>query len=172
MSKFIKNHIIAELESELEGRSELLVVDMSKMSGTAANELRVQLSQKDIHLLTVKNSLVRRACERLGIQGLDPSLSGSSTLVWGGEDIVALSREITKWAKEANELEIKGGTVEGQSLDSAGVDRLSKSPGRPELLSKIAGLILSPGGNIAGALLGPGGLVAGAIKSKAEGDGE
>jgi large subunit ribosomal protein L10 len=170
MSKFIKNHIIAELQSELEGCSELLVVDMSKMSGTEANEFRVKLGQKDIHLLTVKNSLVRRACEDLGIQGLDPSLSGPSTLVWGGEDIVALSREITKWAKDVSTLQIKGGAVEGQSLDADGVDRLSKSPGRPELLSKIAGLILSPGGNIAGALLGPGGLVAGAIKSKAEGD--
>jgi large subunit ribosomal protein L10 len=170
MSKFIKNHIIAELESELEGHSELLVVDMSKMSGTDANAFRVQLGQKDIRLLTVKNSLVRRACERLGIEGLDSSLAGPSTLVWGGEDIVALSREITKWAKDVDSLEIKGGAVEGQSLDADGVDRLSKSPGRPELLSKIAGLILSPGGNIAGALLGPGGLVAGAIKSKAEGD--
>lgn len=172
MSKFIKNHIIAELESELEGCSELLVVDMSKMSGTAANDFRVQLGQKDIHLLTVKNSLARRACESLGIQGLDSSLSGSSTLVWGSEDIVALSKEITKWAKDAEELEIKGGTVEGQPLDADGVDRLSKSPGRPELLSKIAGLLLAPAGNIAGALLGPGGLVAGAIKSKAEGDEE
>ena len=81
MSKFIKNHIIAELERELEGCSELLVVDMSKMSGTDANNFRVQLGQKDISLLTVKNSLARRACENLGIQGLDPSLSGSSTLV-------------------------------------------------------------------------------------------
>ncbi len=139
MSKFIKNHIIAELERELEGCSELLVVDMSKMSGVDANSFRVQLGQKDISLLTVKNSL---------------------------------SREITKWAKDAEELEIKGGTVEGQSLDADGVDRLSKSPGRPELLSKIAGLLLAPAGNIAGALLGPGGLVAGANKSKAEGDEE
>ena len=168
MSKFIKNHIIAELERELNGCSELLVVDVSKMSGTAANEFRVQLGQKDIHMLTVKNSLARRACASLGIQGLDGSLSGPSTLVWGGEDIVALSREITKWAKDAEGLEIKGGAVEGQSLDADGVDRLSKSPGRPELLSMIAGLILSPGSNLAGALLGPGGLVAGAIKSKAE----
>lgn len=172
MSKFIKNHIIAELESELDGCSELLVIDMSRMSGTAANEFRVQLGQKDIHLLTVKNSLLRRACSNLGITGLDQSLSGPSTLVWGGEDIVALSREITKWAKDAEELEIKGGTVEGQALDASGVERLSKSPGRPELLSKIAGLILSPGGNLAGALLGPGGLVAGAIKSKAEEESE
>ncbi|MBI1312619.1 50S ribosomal protein L10 [bacterium] len=172
MSKFIKNHIIAELESELEGCSELLVVDMSKMSGTDANEFRVQLGQKDIRLLTVKNSLARRACESLGIQGLTSSLTGPSTLIWGGEDIVALSREITKWAKDVSTLEIKGGAVEGQSLDADGVDRLSKSPGRPELLSQIAGLILSPGGNLVGALLGPGGLVAGAIKSKADGEGE
>ncbi len=41
MSKFIKNHIIAELEKELEGCSELLVVDMSRMSGTDALRVRV-----------------------------------------------------------------------------------------------------------------------------------
>lgn len=172
MSKFIKNHIIAELESELEGCSEVLVVDMSKMSGTEANSFRVQLGQKGVHLLTVKNSLVRRACANLGLEGLDSSLSGPSTLVWGGEDIVALSREITNWAKEAEALEIKGGAVEGQALDPDGVERLSKSPGRPELLSRIAGLLLAPGSNVAGALLGPGGLVAGAVKSKADGDEE
>ncbi len=172
MSKFIKNHIIAELESELGGCSEVLVIDMSKMSGTEANDFRVQLGQKGVNMLTVKNSLVRRACESLGLEGLDSSLSGPSTLVWGGEDIVALSREITKWAKDAETLEIKGGAVEGQALDADGVERLSKSPGRPELLSRIAGLLLAPGGNVAGALLGPGGLVAGAVKSKADGDEE
>jgi large subunit ribosomal protein L10 len=95
-------------------------------------------------------------------------LQGSSTLVWGGEDVVALSREITRWSKELSQLEIRGGSVEGKALDAAGVNKLSKSPGRLELLSIIAGLILSPGGNIAGALLGPGGTVAGQVKSKAE----
>jgi len=101
---------------------------------------------------------------------LNPILEGPSTLVWGSEDVVALSKQITAWAKELDELEIKGASVEGQTLDAAGVDRLSKSPGRPELLSQIVGLILSPGGNIAGALLGTGGTIAGQVKSHSERD--
>jgi large subunit ribosomal protein L10 len=44
--------------------------------------------------------------------------------------------------------------------------------GRPELLSKIAGLILAPGARLAGALLGAGGVVAGQIKSIADKEGE
>lgn len=168
MSKVIKNHIINELSRKLDGHGEVLVVDVSGLTGNEVNALRVELSAKDISLLSVKNSLARRACDGTSLEALSPVLEGPSTLVWGGEDIVALSREITKWAKEFKTLGIKGGAVDGNALDAAGVDQLSKSPGRPELLSIIAGLILSPGGNIAGALLGPGGTVAGQVKSKAE----
>lgn len=170
MSKVIKNHIINELSGELDGHGEVLVIDVSKLTGNEVNALRGELRAKDISLLTVKNSLAKRACEGTSLEALGPVLEGSSTLVWGGEDVVALSREITKWSKEIETFEIRGGAVEGKTLDRAGVDKLSKSPGRPELLSIIAGLILSPGGNIAGALLGPGGTVAGQVKSKAEED--
>ena len=172
MSKVIKNHIINELEECLRDHGEVLVVDMSKMTGVDANVFRTDMGQKDITLLGVKNSLAKRAADSLGLLGLDDVLEGPSTLVFGGEDIVALSREITKWAKEVTSLAIKGGAVEGKTLDAKGVVALSKSPGRPELLSILAGMVLSPGGNIAGALLGPGGVVAGAIKSIAEPDGE
>ena len=168
MSRFIKEHIITELEDQLRDRGEVLVVDVSGLTGNEVNDLRLALRQQDISLLSVKNSLARRACESIGLEALGPVLEGPSTLVWGGEDVVALSREITKWAKEIGTFEVKGGAVEGKTLDAAGVDKLSKSPGRAELLSIIAGSILSPGGNIAGALLGPGGTVAGQIKSKAD----
>jgi len=65
-------------------------------------------------------------------------------------------------------LEIKGAAIEGNILDQAAVMALSKSPGRAELLSEIAGLMLAPARQIAGALLGPGGRVSGAIKAASE----
>jgi large subunit ribosomal protein L10 len=168
MSRFIKERIITELEDQLRDHGEVLVVDLSKLTGTDANRLRVELGQNNIETLGVKNSLARLAASRVGLEALNPILEGPSTLVLGGEDIVALSRQITAWAKELTALEIKGAAVEGQTLDAAGVVTLSKSPGRPELLSKIAGLILSPGGNVAGALLGTGGTIAGQVKSHSE----
>lgn len=172
MSKRVKEMVISEIRQRIGETAELLVVDSSRMDAITTNKWRLALRQSDIALLTVKNSLAKKALDEAGVTGLDPYLEGSSTLVWGGEDIVALSREIAKWAKEIKELEIKGGTVEGTSLNAADVDALSKSPSREELIGQIAGLILSPGARLCGALLGAGGKLAGQIETIAEKAGE
>ena len=118
--------------------------------------------------LTVKNSVAANALKRKGIDGLTSVLSGPSTLVWGGDDVVALSRSVAKWAKEIKNFQIKGGTVEGESLDAAAVDALSKSAGRLETIGQIAGLMLGPGRQLAGCLQGPGGRLAGQLKTLSE----
>ncbi len=102
------------------------------------------------------------------MNGLDGVLEGPTTLVWGGEDIVALSKEIAKWAKEIEPLKIKGGTTEGTALSPATVEALSKSPGRLELIGQIVTLMTSPGARLAGALLGPGGKLASQVKKISE----
>jgi large subunit ribosomal protein L10 len=122
--------------------------------------------------LQVKNTLAQRALQESGAATMENVLTGPSTLIWGGDDIVALSKEIAKWAKQLDKLEIKGGSVEGQVIDARGVDDLSKSPGRLELIGQVAGLLLSPGARLAGALLGPGGTVSGQLKAMADKEGE
>lgn len=170
MSKRIKGMVVAEIKSRIGDCREMLVVDSSRLDAISTNRWRLALQESQITVLSVKNTLAKRALHDAGVTQLDPYLTGSSTLVWGGEDIVALSKEITKWAKEFSELEIKGGTVEGSSLDAAAVDSLSKSPSREELIGQIAGLVLSPGAQLAAALLGPGGQLVGQLKTIGEAD--
>ncbi len=167
MSKKVKEMIIQEIEDRLQGTRDVLVIDSSKMDAVSDNSFRMALEAKGVCLLTVKNTLARKALGEVG-EALRDVLSGPSTIVWGGEDIVALSKEITKAVKDIKEVELKGGAVEGQVLDSQGVEKLSKSPGRLELISQISGLILSPGAQLAGALLGPGGKLAGCVKAIAD----
>jgi large subunit ribosomal protein L10 len=95
-------------------------------------------------------------------------LVGPSTLAFGGEDIVALSRELTEWADKIKVLQIKGGGLGDTSLTATDVETLSKSPGRKETLSQLVGLILSPGARVSGALLGAGGKLAGQVKTLSE----
>lgn len=168
MSKKIKDMLVADLRERLGEHRDILVIDHSRLDGVAANNLRLKLRKSSIRMLWVKNSLARKVLGELGLAGLDPFLAGPSTLVYGGPDIVALSKEITKWAKDLEALQIKGGIVEGNSIDSAQVDALSKSPSREELLGKVVMLMLSPGAQLAGALLGSGGTVVGQVKSIAE----
>jgi len=167
MSKAIKSLMMSEIRREIGDVRDLLVLNTAKLDGVTDNKLRLALQKKGIHLLQVKNSLARRALSENGIS-LDHVLDGPSTLVWGGEDIVSLSKEIAQWAKQIKELEVKGGTADGQAIDAKGFESLSKSPGHQELLSQIAGLILSPGARLAAALLGPGGKVAGQVKTLAD----
>ena len=168
MSKRVKEMLIAEVEGRIKDSTEMLVVNSSRLDAITDNRFRLALREKDINILTVKNSLARKALNNAGVSSLDPVLDGPSSLVWGCEDIVALSKEIARWAKELDGLEIKGGTVEGETLDANDVDALSKSPSREELISKIVMLALSPGARIAGALLGPGGTIAAQLKTIAD----
>jgi large subunit ribosomal protein L10 len=147
---------------------DFIVVDCSKVDAITANRWRLALRKQHISALTVKNSVANNALKRKGIDGLTSVLSGPSTLVWGGDDIVALSKSVAKWAKEIKNFEIKGGTVEGESLDAAAVDALSKSAGRLETIGEIAGLMLAPGRQLAGCLQGPGGRLAGQLKTLSE----
>ncbi|MEM7810697.1 MAG: 50S ribosomal protein L10 [Planctomycetota bacterium] len=171
MSKFIKGLLIRDILNRLDGNGDVIIVDSSKMDANATNTWRSELRKSDIKALSVRNTLARKALEELGVTGLEGVLEGPSTICYGGEDVVALSKEITKWAKEIEKLEIKGGAADGSALDEAGVKVLSKSPSREELLSIISGQILAPGANLAAALNGPGGTLVGQIKSHAEGEG-
>jgi len=168
MSKKIKDMLVAELRERIGAHKDILVVDYSKLDGKTENSLRLKLHKQKITMLGVKNSLARKALGELGLSGLDPFLNGPSTLVFGGPDIVALSKEIAKWVKDLEPLTIKGGVVEGNSIGPAQFDALSKSPSREELLGKIVGLILAPGAQLSAALLGAGGTVCGQVKSISE----
>ncbi|QDT95093.1 50S ribosomal protein L10 [Gimesia aquarii] len=170
MSKFVKEMIISEIESRIGETRDFVVVDSAKLDAITDNNFRLKLHEKGIAALTVKNSLARRAFANAGVEGMEESLQGPSTLVWGGEDIVALSKEMAKWAEEIEDLTIKGGSTEGTSLTSDDVEKLSKSPGRMELIGEIVSRALGPGAQLAGALLGPAGTLAGQIKTISEGE--
>jgi len=168
MSKVVKEMLMSDMLERLGEARDMLVINSSKLDGVTANRFRLALRAKDITLLTVRNSLAKRALHDVGVTALDSFLEGPSTLVWGGEDIVALSKEIAKWAKEQAKLEIKGGAVEGTPLTAEDVDSLSKSPSREELIGRVVSQILGPGSQLCAALLGPGSKLAGQIEKIAE----
>jgi large subunit ribosomal protein L10 len=160
--------LIEDLGARLKGIKDFVVVDASKLDGVTANKLRLSMKKKKISALGLRNKLGRVALKNIGVTSLDSLLEGPSTLVWGGEDIVALSKEIAKWAKEIEPLKIKGGTSEGATLSKETVDELAKSPGRKELIGQIVAAMMSPGAQLAGALVGPGRQLASQIEKISE----
>ena len=168
MSKLVKNLQIADYRRRFGDADDLLLINVVGMEAIETNQLRLKLRKKGIEVQVVRNNLARKILEEKGYADAAPMLEGPSAVVWGGEDAVALAREITDWAKKIEKLVIKGGCVAGQSFDAQGVESLSKLPSRPEMLAQIANLILSPGARLAAAMIGPGASLASQIKEKAE----
>ena len=64
-------------------------------------------------------------------------------------DATAPARELAKFAKTADKLEIKAGVVEGTLYDAKGMVAISQIPSREELLSRLLGSMQSPITNFA-----------------------
>lgn len=166
MSKTMKNFLIRDYQQILDGVEDALVISIRGVDANSNNRLRMGLAEKEISITVVRNSLAKKAFEGTGLAGLSPVMEGPAALAYGGETVVDVARELTKWAKEIENLELKGAILDGHLFEGAeGVEKLSKMPTRDEAISQAVTLILSPGRNLVGQILGPGRTVAGLVKA-------
>src|SRR5688572_25551375 len=172
MSKFVKDLITKDLRNRLDGVEDALLVDVIGLENNKNVALRQRLRKKNIQLLVVKNSLARRATEGTRLASAFDDAGGTLALIWGGEDVIALAKEVIKISeeKEYEKFLPKGGVMDGQALAAEQVKVVSKWPSRQEQLSILSGQILSPGAKLSSQLLAAGGLLASQIKKKGEGE--
>ena len=170
MSKYLKQLMTDDLKTRLEGVSDALVVDVIGMEANANVELRRELRQKNMQLMVVKNSLARRATEGTGLAPAFEGSTGTMAVVWGGEDVVSLAKEVMRLADEDKYQPFapKGGVMDGNPLTSSDVRDVSKWPSREEQLSLLVGQILGPGATLSAQLLASGNNLASQVKQKGE----
>jgi large subunit ribosomal protein L10 len=92
-------------------------------------------------------------------------LSGPCAVVYGGDSIVDVAKEMLVWVRKVKAIEVKGAFVDGVLFAGKGVEELSRMPTRTELRGRVVSCVLSPGSRVAGAVMGPAGAIAGCIKS-------
>jgi large subunit ribosomal protein L10 len=170
MSKYVKNLIMDDLKERWDGVSDALLVNVVGMEANQNVVLRKHLRDKGIQLLVVKNSLAQRASEGTSLAAAFHGTEGSLAVVWGGEDLVWLAKEIVRLANDEKFAPFapKGGVMDGAPLAAEQVKDVSKWPSRAEQLSLLMGQILSPGATLSAQLLGPGARLASQIKKKGE----
>ena len=141
MARAVKQKITEELKAAFDGVEGFVVVDTTRFAAHHAEKFRTELRSKGCRMLVVNNSLAKRALEDMGFQGLGEQLKGQSAILFGEEGVLAVSRVLVPWRRKNKLLGIRCGYVDGRVVDPAEVDRLSRIPDRPQLLSMLlAGL--------------------------------
>jgi large subunit ribosomal protein L10 len=144
MSKYVKELMMDQLKSDLDGNRSLLIVDLKGLDAISEHGFRRDLRKKSIRLRVLKNSLARRVFSDMGMEGLSKFLDGQSAVVWGGEGPSELAKEITTRFKALKKPEIKGGAVDGVVVGPEQVEDITKLPSREVLIGQVLALLLGP----------------------------
>jgi large subunit ribosomal protein L10 len=144
MSKYVKELMMDQLKSELDGSRSVLIVDLKGLDAIAEHRLRSDLRKKSIKIRALKNTLARRVFSDLGLDGLSRFLAGPSVAVWGGDGVAELAQEVSKQVKTLKKPEIKGGAVDGVVIGPSQVEDITKLPSREALIARVVGLAMAP----------------------------
>ena len=145
----LKQPVVAEIAELFNGAKGAVVVDYRGLTVEQDTQLRKQLREAGVTYKVYKNTMIRFAAKGTAFEALEPNLEGPTALAVSKEDATAPARILAEFAKKADKLEIKGGVVEGNAYDAAGIMEIAKIPGREALISRLLGSMQSPITNMA-----------------------
>lgn len=143
---------VNEIAQKMTDSAAIVVVDYLGLNVAEVTELRKQLREAGVEMSVIKNTLLRRAVEQAGIDGLDEYFVGPTAVAFSAEDVQAPAKILVDFAKDAEELEIKGGLIEGQAVDVEAIKAVATLPSREGLLSMLLSVLQAPMRNTASVL--------------------
>ncbi|MCH4167800.1 MAG: 50S ribosomal protein L10 [Streptococcaceae bacterium] len=141
--------IVDEIAEKFEAAVSAVIVDSRGLTVEEVTNLRKQLRDNGVEFKVIKNSILRRAAEKQGLEGLEEVFTGPTAVAFSNEDVVAPAKILNDFAKDAKNLEIKGGVIEGKVSSIDEIVALAKLPSREGLLSMLLSVLQAPVRNVA-----------------------
>ena len=139
-----KEAVVDSIKEKLEASQSVVLIDYRGLTVAEVTELRNQMREAGVEYQVLKNTMIKRAAEKAGIEGLDPILEGPTAVAFGINDPVAPAKILTKFAKDTKKITIKGSVLAGNAIDVAAVENLAKLPSKEELIAKMLGSLNAP----------------------------
>lgn len=143
-----KQEVVSEVTERIKDSNAIVVVEYRGLTVDEITEVRHALRAVEGTMRVYKNSLVERAAESLGHNDFKEMLEGPNAIVFT-KDTIAGPKVIAKFAKKHEHLVIKGGLIEGKTVDAAGVKTIAALPGREGLISMFLSCLQAPVRNFA-----------------------
>lgn len=168
-----KAEIIDQIGQKLDSYPIVYLTDFAGLSVAQSNDLRGRFRDAGVEYQVTKNTLARRALDRLeGMDVLEEFFAGPTAVAFS-EDPAKPARVLQDFLDEEDveRPELKVAWVEGELYEGhEALDTLADLKSREELIGDILGRLLSPAQTLAGQLRGPGQTLAGLIDRLSEED--
>ncbi len=136
-----KKQVVEEIKAKISASKSVVLVDYKGLTVAEATELRNAFRKANVEYKVLKNTLVRRAFNELGVSNFDADLNGATAVAFGSDETGA-SKIVVENAKKLNEkLAPKSAYVNGEYVDKKGVEALAAIPSKDALYSMLAGTL-------------------------------
>jgi len=107
-------------------------------------QMRKALREAGVEYSVIKNTLIGKACDKVGFEALKPNLEGMNAIAISYDDPIAPAKILKEYAEKIETFDIRGGILEGAVVDAATVNELAEIPPKDVLIAKLLGSMQSP----------------------------
>jgi large subunit ribosomal protein L10 len=129
---------VTEIADKFRGSSAAVVTEYRGLTMAQLSTLRRTLGV-GVSYRVAKNTLVKRAAQDAGVQGLDDLFIGPTAIAFVDGEPVDAAKALRDFAKDNKALVIKGGYMDGKALSVDEVTKIADLDSREVLLAKLAG---------------------------------
>jgi large subunit ribosomal protein L10 len=138
MARPEKVAVVEDIAERFRGSSASVVTEYRGLTMAQLTTLRRSLGDTATYRVA-KNTLVKRAAQDAGVEGLDELLIGPTAIAFITGEIVDAAKALRDFSRTNQALVIKGGFMDGRPLTVAEVNQLADLESREVLLAKLAG---------------------------------
>jgi len=131
------------IKKDIQSVQNIIFNDFRGLNVGRITELRKKLSQQDCVLKVVKNNYAKIALSDLNYLDVKEMLVGPTALIYINGDIGQVAKILIEFEKN-EALNIKGGIIDGLIFSSDDINRLSKLPGRDQLIGMVMSAMTAP----------------------------
>ncbi|MBQ8216778.1 MAG: 50S ribosomal protein L10 [Oscillospiraceae bacterium] len=140
-----KQAMVEALAARIQNASAGVFVDYKGITVSEDTALRSEMRKDSVEYTVVKNTLTRKALEKLGMTGLDDILNGTTSLATAENDPIAPFRILSDYSKKLNDrFNIKAAFMEGKVLNEAEIAEMAALPSKDALYAKVLGTMIAP----------------------------
>ena len=167
MNRQEKAELIETLQTTLNDSTTVVVAHQVGMTVAESSDLRAKMREAGAGFKVTKNRIAKLALNDTPHTALESLFTGP-TAIGTSTDPVAAAKVLVEYAKGNDKLTIVGGSMDGKSLDKAGVEALAKLPSLDELRGKLVGILQAPAVKLARVVQAPAGKAARVIKARSD----
>ena len=140
-----KQAIVEALAERIKSASAGVLVDYKGITVAEDTALRTELRKDEVNYTVVKNTLTRKALDKLGMAELDEVLNGTTSLATAENDPIAPFRILNDYSKKLGDrFNIKAAFMDGKVLSASEIAEMAELPSKDALYAKVLGTMIAP----------------------------